>query len=297
MERLPYSQRISPEEPPVELPARLLGPGMPGAPLYPPQHGYRHALPPLPSAPVGEHRFPVGHAFQRELSPEPYHSPRMYPLPGIRPATSQPSSWRERDPSRTLPPLVSTRPSSSTYGSRISHSMGGHPYMPPRPFAPPRSISPEVRFAHHPPEPTPRVQINLPPPFTLQPAPQWDESSYTVFPRPTSSAWSRPRSRSTRGRSSSPITSRRGYMASVAEESEAYYLTEHVPIPHSASPRSIPRASTPPSRTGRYDPVRAIFVPFSTRSVSPARSPARTGGHSGDDTRPDPSASPSREER
>ena len=274
----------------MEFPARLLGPGMPGAPLYPPQQGYRQVLPPMPSAPVGEHRFPVGHAFQRGLSPEMYHFPRMYPLPDARPATSQPSSWRERDPSRTLPPLVSTRPSSSTHGARSSSSMGGHPYLPSRPLVHPRSISPEVRFAHYPPEPVPRVPMNLPPPFTLQPAPQWDESSYSVLPRPTSSVWSRPGSRSTRGRPSSPVTSRRGHMGSIGEGSEAYYLAEHPQIPHSASPRSIPRTSTPPSRSGRYDPVRATFVPLSTlstRSVSPARSPARTDDHSGGDRPPD----------
>ncbi|KIM44009.1 hypothetical protein M413DRAFT_17888 [Hebeloma cylindrosporum] len=297
-ERLPYSRRLSPEaQPSVELPARLLGPGMPGAPLYPPQPGYRQVLPPLPSAPIGEYRFPAGHGSQRGLSPEPYNSPRMYPLPGVRPATSQPSSWRERDPSRTLPPLVSTRPSSSTYGARTISSMGAHPYMPSRQLVPPRSISPEIRFAHQPPEPAPRVQMNLPPPFTLQPAPQWDESSYSVFPRPTSSAWSRPGTSSTGGRSSSPITSRRGYMSSIGERNETYYLAEHAPIPHSASPRSIPRTSTPPSRPGRYDPVRSTFVPFSTRSVSPARSPARSGGCSGGDRRPDQSVSPFLEER
>jgi hypothetical protein len=84
-------------------------------------------------------------------------------------------------------------------------------------------------------------------------------------------------------------------MANIGEENEAYYLAEYASIPHSASPRSIPRTSTPPSRSGRYDPVRATFVPFSTRSVSPARSPARTGG--GGDRRPDQSVSPFREER
>ncbi|KDR66931.1 hypothetical protein GALMADRAFT_80309 [Galerina marginata CBS 339.88] len=275
---------------PDDIPVRLLGPGMPGAPVYPAQ-SYRQVRPPPISAPPTDLRFQSGFGFQRLPSPQPYSSPRMYPLPGVRPATSQPSNWRERDPSRTLPPLVATRPSSSTYGTQRMHSSGVPPYALSR--AAPRSISPEPRFAHQPPEPTPR---NLPPPFTLQPPPQWDEASYTPLPRPSSSAWSRPGSRSTRGRSTSPVALRREHMGGVPETSDAYYLAEHSHRLPSSSPRSMPPTSAPPSRSGRYDPVRATFVPFSTPTVSPALSPARTGGGGGKDKRTDKNPSPIHED-
>ncbi|PPQ84958.1 hypothetical protein CVT25_004470 [Psilocybe cyanescens] len=298
-----YARNVSPEHQQQpgsdELSVRLLGPGMPGAPVYVPQ-SYRHVRPPSgPGQPI-DARYQEGYSFPRAMSPQPYGSPRMYPLPGARPATSQPSSWRERDPSRTLPPLESTRPASSNYGPPRMHAPGAHAYPPPlsRPsFIPPRSISPEPRFAHHPPEPAPRQARNLPPPFTLQPSPQWDEASYV--PRPSSSAWSRPEPRSTRGRSTSPVAIRREHKGSLTEASDAYYLAEHPALLHSSSPRSIPPSSTPPSRSGRYDPVRATYVPFSTPTVSPAVSPARTagGGANASDERADRNASPVHEDR
>lgn len=276
-----YARHPSPEPPypgSAETPARLLGPGVPGAPIFAPQ-SYRQVRPPPLSPPVTNTRYQSGApttTLPRVMSPEPYRSPPMYTLPGVRPATSQPSSWRERDPSRILPPLESTRPSSS-YGSLRIPSTVGSVYPLSRP---PRSLSPEARFAHLPPEPTPRPMITLPPPFTLQPSPQWDEASYV--PRPSSSAWSRPGSRSTRGRSTSPVAVRRAEpgLGSVTESPDTYYLAEHTAIHHSSSPRSMPPVSTPPpSRSGRYDPVRATYVPFtSTPTVSPTVSPAGAAG-------------------
>jgi len=248
------------------------------------------------SAPPTETRFATSHIYQRGHSPPPYTSPRMYPIPGARPATSQPSSWRERDPSRILPPLVSTRPSSSTYGSGRNYSSGEPPYPLSRPaFVTPRSTSPEPRFAHLPPDPILRSSVTLPPPFTLQPSPQWDESSYTQFPRPSSSPWTRPASHSSRGRSTSPVLLRREHTGSFTETTDSHYLAEYTTVlPHS-SPRSIPPTSSPPSRTGRYDPVRATFVPYTT--PSPGVSPVLTGGGGGADERADKDVSPVHEDR
>lgn len=279
-----YSGQPSPESQsgPAEPPARLLGPGMPGAPSgYPPQ-SYRQVHPPPPvSAPATEPRFSVGYDLPRALSPHGYRSsPRMAALPSVRPSTSQPLSWRERDPSRTLPPLFSPRQPSS-YAARRIYSSGAHPYSMGRAaYTPRRSLSPESMFAHHPPEPISRPSMNIPPPFTLQPHPQWDESSY--LPRPDSSSWSRPGSRSTRGRSTSPVSFRREPIESTSEAPgpDAYYLPEPR-LPRSPSLRSIPAASTPPSRSGRYDPIRATFVPYST--PSPAASPANAGGGEDDE--------------
>lgn len=295
-EHVHYSGQPSPEAQPgpAEPPARLLGPGMPGAPTSYPSQGYRQVHPPPASAPATEPRFSMGPEFTRIRSPLGHRSPRMHNLPAVRPATSQPPGWRERDPSRTLPPLVATRQTSSSYGSRRIYSSGAHPYSTARPtYAPRRSLSPEPVFAHHPPELVSRSHMNIPPPFTLQPHPQWDESSY--LPRPSSSSWSRPGSRSTRGRSTSPITLRREQLV-MGSESPASYAAERGPSLHrdESSPRSIPPASTPPSRSGRYDPIRALIVPYSTPSVSPTMSQARISGGGGDgdgslDQRPPPS--------
>ncbi|KAH9475039.1 hypothetical protein JR316_0012141 [Psilocybe cubensis] len=289
-DRTHYARNPSPEhqqQPTTEdTSIRLLGPGMPGAPVYAPQSYRQVRPPPISTAMPVESRYQAGYSLPRVLSPQPYSSPRMYPLPNVRPATSQPSSWRERDPSRTLPPLESTRPSSSHYVPPRMHAPGAQVFPPPSrpPFIPHRSISPEPRFAHHPPEPpAPRQPITLPPPFTLQPSPQWDEASYV--PRPSSSAWSRPDSRSTRGRSTSPVALRREHIGSSLTEgsgsSDTYYLAEHPAHLHSPSPRTMPPTTTPPSRSGRYDPVRATYVPFSTPTVSPTVSPTQATGGGG----------------
>ncbi|KAF4622120.1 hypothetical protein D9613_009464 [Agrocybe pediades] len=290
-----YRRQHSPEARPgsMEMPARLLGPGMPGAPAYPPQT-YRQLRSPSVSAPPTESRFPMPHSYQRALSPPPYTSPRMYPMPGARPATSQPRSWRERDPSRTLPPLVSTRPATLTFGGRRNYTPGEPPYPLPRTsFTSPRSISPEPRFAHLPPDPILRSSVNLPPPFTLQPSPQWDESSYTPFPRPSTSPWTRPTSHSSRGRSTSPVMLRREHIGT--ETSDSHYLAEYTSGPANSSPRSMPSTSTPLSRTGRYDPVRATFVPYTT--PSPGVSPVHTARGDGADERTDNDVFPVHEDR
>jgi hypothetical protein len=47
------------------------------------------------------------------------------------------------------------------------------------------------------------------------------------------------------------------------------------------TPRLIPALSEPlpplPLRSGRYDPVRSIFIPFTTPTASPELSPSQRG--------------------
>ncbi|KAF9039226.1 hypothetical protein BJ165DRAFT_1531318 [Panaeolus papilionaceus] len=303
----PYNDSVSADVQPGlnEPPARLLGPGVPGAVGYAPQHSYRQ-IPPI-SAPPTEGRFSMGSSFPRASSPV-YASPRAHSMSLTRPATSQPAHWRERDPSRTLPPLTMTRPSSAAHGSRRLPSSSGpsHPYMLSRPmFHPPRSTSPEPRFAHLPPDPVNRPPLNLPPPFTLQPPPQWDESSFSTLPRPSSGVWSsHSGARSTRGRSISPVANRREHAGS-STGSEVYYHTERTAGVRSSSPspRSISSINTPSSRSGRYDPVRSTFIPFSNPVESPAVSPTVTSGHGGrgkenrESPDPDHNRSPLHEDR
>lgn len=272
--------------PPPELSPPLLGPGMPGAPPYPPHQGFRRLPPPpLTLLPQGQYTRQPLHTIARPLlrapSPPPYRSPRMYPHPGARPVTAQSGSWRgpAPDPSRTLPPLGVPRPPSAPYSSfrgpfpPMQHATA-HAHAQALLHAR-RSLSPDAVFAHAPPEPSPgsTTRMHLPPPFTLEPAPQWDEAAYSAVPRPSSSAWSRPSSRrpSTRGRSTSPVASRRDSYG--AEQPPLpFFLAD----PH-AQPMSSPLGASLPARGGRYDPVRAAvlaFPPPPTPTASPTHSDA-----------------------
>ncbi|KAF9484622.1 hypothetical protein BDN70DRAFT_108222 [Pholiota conissans] len=346
--RVPYAHQQQHQQPAPQVSPRLLGPGMPGVSRYPP-HAAPAEQPPPPyrlgpasmssQSLAAPSAFSAHRAIHRALSPPPYRSPRMYSHPGTRPATSQPTaststtmSYRDFDPSRTLPPLVSTRPRSSShhYGppppssssSRLLHSsgsagsssahafpgVGGSAAFPPL-HAPhhahPRSLSPEPMFAHQPPEPSPRPLLHLPPPFTLEPSPQWDEAAYSAVPRPSSSVWSRPSSRSTRGRSASPVASRH-HLGAASEASPAYYSGSsdhlaHAPAPTSPRPMSSAPAITPPTASsraaaGRYDPIRASFNAVFPAPSASVRSPpyddddrhSGGGGRAEDPHRPPP---------
>ena len=266
--------------------ARLLGPGMPGPAVYAP-HPYQPIAGPSTSTVPIESRFPGSHPPQRSESPQYYRSrsPRAPSHTSVRYPTSQPSHWhrRERDPLRTLPPLVpstsySTRRThapSSSLPSRLTH---GLPYP----------ISPESRFRHVSPEISSRPSINLPPPFAMQPSPQWNPTPHpTPFrsdPRQqVSSLWSRRELRSTIERSMPTVTARReGTMeASTTDPPEGHHHLERgAPSPHSTSSHSMPPSSSlPPSRLGRYDPVRATFITRSTPTPTlPRGSPAQRSG-------------------
>jgi hypothetical protein len=152
---------------------------------------------------------------------------------------SRPASARTLDPSRTLPPLnfSLSRPSTSRSDFPSQHSAPAT--NPPHRF---RSDSPDELFAHRLPEPIigqqqlPSANTAFPPPFTLQPQPQWDSAHFSSVPPPSSgSSWSRPGSRSTHDRSS-PLSQE--------------------------GPSSVDSTQ----RQGRYDPVRSTYVLYSTPS-------------------------------
>ena len=253
---------------------------MPGA-TYPsqPYRAQGHHIPVSAPPTIEPSTFLHGPSSQRLRSPSVFGSPRMYPPPAPRPATSQPMSWRERDSSRTLPPLIMSRPSSSVAAARV-RSADGPLYVSSGAshFVPPASSSPEPRFAHHPPEPSMvRNPLHLPPPFTLQPPPQWDESSY--LPRPSSSSWSRPSSRSTRGRSTSPMAIRREYIQQESPPEGYYHRSAELP------PLLLPLTPSPRPASGRFDPVRASIMSHSRAAHD---SHIRTGE---DDQDPTPSRS------
>ncbi|KAK7030852.1 hypothetical protein VNI00_013960 [Paramarasmius palmivorus] len=198
-------------------PSRLLGPGVPGyssqvegrvSPEMSPVAGPSHASRPLQS-------------YRRSLSP-----PRHYPLQVPNPPAY---AGRSRDPSRTLPPLTFPFPARHPISSSIRSAPATLP--PPLPFQH-RSLSPEV-LAHA------GSSTAIPPPFTLQPQPQWDDPVFTSVPRTGTSTWSQ--SSTLRGESISPSTSRIG--------------------PIQEEPPSV-SDSPPATRGGRYDPVRGSIVPY-----------------------------------
>ncbi|KAJ7722641.1 hypothetical protein DFH07DRAFT_286285 [Mycena maculata] len=236
----------------AEAPPQLLGPGMPGRSQRgrPALHLESNELPPL---------------YSRDLPAPPYSSRS---LPGPRTLDSENAEGtfpfrrtHEDDPSRTLPPLVFHQ-SSRRLGTHSSSMLARSAPTTPSHASFRMSPSPSPTFAHNPPEHQSYSSsaLGLPPPFTLQPQPQWDSSSSH---RPQSSSWSRSGSHSTRG-SSSPPTS---------------FLNESSPEDDGNTPRLGPAQ---PSRSGRYDPVRAVFVPYSPTTSDPR--PPSTG--------PPPSAPP-----
>lgn len=228
---------------------------MPGAPIsYPPQ-GYQPILP-APNPPV-EPSFPPPYSFPSTSRP---HSYRTSP-PSSRLSRSPRPTWRERerDPSRTLPPLLPARPSTSN----LRPNFWAHPDIPQQSgLTSYRSFSPEPRFtALYPPEAGLRHSLPLPPPTTLQPNPQWDERAY--FPRPSS--WSAQQSsQSTRPRSMSPLAPRRD---SVGSSSRSYTHNRHLA---ERSPSIVSDPSHSRSiRSGRYDPIRSTVVPYSPNPATP----------------------------
>ncbi|KAJ7054922.1 hypothetical protein C8F01DRAFT_1088655 [Mycena amicta] len=257
--------------PPVD--AQLLGPGMPG-----PSTSSNTSAPRQRGRPV-LHVSPTEYA--RELPPiqhSPY-STRENVLPPFRP--------RAHDPARTLPPLDFSL--SSRRGELHSHSHSHSPssYLlggsaPPTPFrasppasgsastsasfraSPPmgltRSRSSSPQFAHNPPPREREPQLppfGLPPPFTFPPQLHWGTRRPPSGPGISSSSWSHAGpSTSTRTSSGSPPRLPPIRSPSPADEDQD-------------TPR-LGAAQPPPSRAGRYDPVRGGFVSYSpTGTPSP----------------------------
>ena len=232
-------------------PARLLGHGL--AP-----HPYQLIAGPSTSAIPIESRFSGSHPPRRSESPQYYcsRSPRE-PHSSVRYPTSQQSHWhqRERDPLRTLPPLVpslsySTRRTHAPSSSLPSRITDGLPYP----------ISPESRFRHISPEISSRPSINLPPPFAMQPSSQWNpiphSSPFRSDPRHIPSC-----SLAEVERSIPTVTARCEGTMEVSTDPPQH----DAPPPHSTSPPSLPF-----SRLGRYDPVRATFITRSTPTPTAA---------------------------
>jgi hypothetical protein len=236
----------------LNSPSQLSGPGVPGS-------EYRNYQDPPGSASAPVQRpDPSSSTTRLYANPSPSVS-TPYPFPTSRPITA--GRLHDREFSRTLPPLnfgfVQSR------GSSATRLHGMHSPLPL--YRPSRPSTPESLFAHQPPESFSRSSLVLPPPYTLQPAPQWDNS----FPTPI--------------------------RLELLGGSRTYAISESnpsTPLPRCTErldPEMISRPShvgvARPSPSSRYDPVRATFI--RTTSTSPPPSPAQeTGGssHLGDRT-------------
>jgi hypothetical protein len=231
-----YSPTFSGYPAPSSLPSGLLGPGVPG-------HGdsgrqQQGSLSPVsPTTGVAPSRIRRHDFLRRSPSPATsYEGPQLF-----RPATSyvSMSTMPNRDASRTLPPLVfPPQPREGSSGALPSIRPAPANVPPPSPFqsahSPPSALSPPPVSLESVNRPFTTTTASLPPPFTLEPQPQWSDPIFTSIPHTASSStWSM--TSSERGRSLSPIVSR---------------------IPRG------PLVHDQPSREGRYDPVRSTVVQY-----------------------------------
>ena len=224
--------------------------------------------------------------------PEPY---RLAPRPG------HPAGEQGPGLTLTLPPVLTAVPRARAPGSSpisplSAGASGGHPMLAsissleasaaahaqhqhqhqhqrPRSFEDARRPAlppPNVDFSH------PRPVLNIPPPFTLQPQPQWDDPAFSPFtprrspPIPHGQGATAPSSAA-----SSPTATRGG----------GPFRAEPLPrlatvVPMTPSGPSPIRSPLSPVLRTRFDPVR------STTGRAPLEHPARPGPHDSADEQP-----------
>ncbi|RPD55245.1 hypothetical protein L226DRAFT_526165 [Lentinus tigrinus ALCF2SS1-7] len=200
---------------------------------------------------------------------------RLTPRPG-RPAGEQGPEL-----TLTLPPVMTNVPRSrgGPMSSPISPlSAGAYPSLAslsaleagtsaqrPRSFDEPRRTlpPPNVDFS------APRPVLNIPPPFTLQPQPQWDDPAFSPF-----------------SRRRSPPALPHGVAPPFGSSPTSPFrpeplpsLSSVIPMSHTAPPMRSPESPIPRTRS-RFDPVR------STAGRAPPEHPARPGFHDSADEPP-----------
>ncbi|KAF7760716.1 transcriptional regulator family: Homeodomain [Agaricus bisporus var. burnettii] len=246
----PQFPRESSRSQSVEPPSQLLGPGVPGADGTRTDTPYASGSPPQvhspPPAPITRHAASsYDQNFNRTLPPLSYHSARPLSEGAIVSGVPRPQS-----PLVTLSPPEYFRPRTESFPS-----------------------SPRSHFISRSHDVHGQSRIILPPPFTLQPQPRWNEMSFAANLRPA--AFVRPPSeqQATRASSASPLARR-------ALPPISPYYNHLDPEQASLVPDSVHNeplldtASTSSNRGSRYDPVRASFIPYSaTINSTPTSSP------------------------
>ncbi|KAG6848405.1 hypothetical protein H0H93_000475 [Arthromyces matolae] len=241
-----YSSEASSEG--TESSSLLSGPGMPGTePSSELTYGGQQVMPSRPS---------TAYEVTPHYRDSRHHSMRRSPSPGrfYRPAHDETQRFTH-DPSRTLAPLVFP----PVLPSRTNFPVPGPSTAPPpRPatattytaYSRGQSLSPIVNtFAYQHPESAPSTSATFPPPYAVQPQPQWSADSFESTLRSTShtQSWA-PRSMGSGGGSITPPASSEGPgIPPMRPRTEPHTM--------SAEPRPPQR-----SRSGRYDPIRATFI-------------------------------------
>ncbi|PFH53619.1 hypothetical protein AMATHDRAFT_54824 [Amanita thiersii Skay4041] len=281
-----------------DAPAHLLGPGVPGLDLHSRAGG------PAPSATapsITSNSTVAGASTLPQFASLDFHSisgPSQILNPSVSPT------------SPTRVPMYLPRPMSShiplqdvSPGPRAHLAAGQISYidMVSQPAA-----AADHPFIHYTPVPSqgagsgPHSTVgssgSLPPPFTLQPPPQWDSRSFAPSLTARSSVWSRP---SSRGSSLSPTHSRShsggpplmslmslqqpplsgprlppidiaGVVPPRCDTAQSDEQQHQVASSSTSIP--APTSPVPQPRAGRYDPVRATIVPFSNMPPSQSSS-------------------------
>jgi hypothetical protein len=246
-------------------PSGLLGPGVPGA-----DSSYHGQSRPQREITVSQDAStPIGTPYSSGSSSQLY-SPRI----GLQPPIPRPAaSSYDQSFNRTLPPLSfdSVRPPSG--GTSVSGGSQRHsPFITlplPEPYRPRQRSSASPQVPHFVPQESPDApghpRAILPPPFTLQPEPRWDDLSFSTSLRPALFARPRTDSQTTRGSSASP--------ASHIPESSILRRSSLIGEPSTLDPTKVAALasgdSAPSIRGGRYDPVRATFIPYAPSTASP----------------------------
>ena len=269
---------------------QLLGPGVPGLDMPPrgtPLGGSSNSIS-LPQIGQLDAHYPSAgssrliHQNSPPVSPTPGH---LFPRP-----LSVPSHSRDTYP--TLPPFApgsQARASISPLGVSSQQLSGSQPYL--DPVAQP--VNMDRHFIHCWPASPHVVETpiggsaapgSIPPPFTMQPQPQWERRPFAPsLTRPK--MWSPPAS--SRG-SISPIqpffvpSARPSLVPSVSTQESGWDDgTEPTAqeIHRSAQPSAPQKPPPHQSRAGRYDPVRAAVIPLTTPSPPRPSSPPSDKEH------------------
>lgn len=158
--------------------SQLSGPGIPGSTTSPSSpEGFRDAPPhvsPEATRPRTSH-LSMG-APRRHTITRPWTSEQREQTGHVSSATHRHST----DFTVRLPPLRLSRPRSRTFAERVPYSATSPTYLG-SPTTSPTRLPPlqgDAPFAYEAP-------LRLPPPFTLQPQPLWDDPSFSPYSRPS----------------------------------------------------------------------------------------------------------------
>lgn len=284
------SQRFAVESPFLGLGSQLSGPGIPG-PAFP-------SISPIRGGETAS-RHRRSSRLSQSLDSTPYFLQSSLHYSG-RPVSRHPISVpapvpdREHpypiDPSLTLPPLTFDRPPSHLPRtmppgyplSRFERLPSSAPStMTSFDFARTTSTH-DPPFAHVPPDvPGPSLSI-IPPPFALQPAPQWDPDTFSPLSRPGSSSVSRPGSSYyyTEGRTSPLDTS---------SQQPSIHTAPGQPVARDEGSSNGESTPQPPLRSTRFDPVRSSALSYTSVPTpeTPSSPTARSHERPADDSPPE----------